>query len=195
MKKLVLLLMATLLLTGCVKQTTTVTINDNASAVVKKDLNLGASVTEGSIQAEIGQRFLDNARKQNPVSLLKSTKDGEVVYTSVVKYDDVIKNDVFANETFFTPVNKSQKTLNCKSDKKRTTCTADFVAKIESEEIKKVLDENGLTYSDLDPYVLVMNLPVVAESHNANFFDLEAKSYIWEIPAGQEIPVKLKFNF
>ena len=39
-----------------------------------------------------------------------------------------------------------------------------------------------------------MKLPNQAKSHNANFFDLEKNTYIWEIPAGGQADVKINFN-
>ena len=60
--------------------------------------------------------------------------------------------------------------------------------------IDKLLKDNGLTYQDLDPYTLVMKLPVQAESHNAKFFDLKNYVYIWEIPLGAPSTVNVKFT-
>ncbi len=193
MKKILLVLMSTLLLTGCVSQTTTVTIDDKASATVEKKFSLGMAYSStDKLSKMVGDKFLEVARTQNPESLMKYQTEKDSGYVAILKTENITKEDIFAKEQFFKPKNK--KNLECKTSKNKTECKADFVVNIASPEIDKLLKDNGLTYQDLDPYTLVMKLPVQAESHNAKFFDLKNYVYIWEIPLGAPSTVNLKFT-
>lgn len=193
MKKILLVLMSTLLLTGCVSQKTTVTIDKDSNAVIEKKFSFGSSMTTANdLAKKAGEGFLASVRAQNPVSLLKYKTEEDAGYIAVIKPGNIADKDIFASEKFFLP--KDKKNLNCKKSKNTTSCTADFVVNIASPELEKVLKDNELSYKDLDPYVLTIKLPVQAEAHNATFFDLENNVYIWEIPAGQPIPVNLKFT-
>ena len=193
MKKILLVLMSTLILTGCVSQTTTVTIDDKASATVEKKFSLGSTYTSADkLSKMVGDQFLEVVRTQNPESLMKYQTEKDSGYVAILKTENITKEDIFTKEQFFKPTNK--KNLECKVSKNKTECKADFVVNIASPEIDKLLKDNGLTYQDLDPYTLVMKLPVQAESHNAKFFDLKNHVYIWEIPLGAPSSVNLKFT-
>ncbi len=194
MKKILLVLMSTLILTGCVSQTTTVTIDDKAGATIEKKFSFGSASTTMStdkLSIAAGDKFLESVRKQNPESLLRYTTETDSGYVAVIKKENITKEDIFASEAFFNPKNK--KNLDCKTSKNHTECKADFTVNFKSEELDKVLAENGLKYEDLAPYTLTIKLPVKAESHNAKFFDLTNNLYTWEIPAGGETPVKFDF--
>ena len=185
--------MSTLILTGCVSQTTTVTIDDKASATVEKKFSLGSTYTAADkLSKMVGDQFLEVVRTQNPESLMKYQTEKDSGYVAILKTENITKEDIFTKEQFFKPTNK--KNLECKVSKNKTECKADFVVNIASPEIDKLLKDNGLTYQDLDPYTLVMKLPVQAESHNAKFFDLKNHVYIWEIPLGAPSSVNLKFT-
>ena len=192
MKKVLLILMSTLILSGCVSQTTTVTIDGKASAVMEKKFSFGSSMMTDSLSKAVGDKFLQSVRTQNPDSLLKYKNSEDMGYIAVIKTENIAKKDIFASEPFFTPKNK--KNLDCKQIKDETQCKANFVVNISSPEIEKTLKENQLTYQDLEPYILTLKLPVKADSHNAKFFDLNNFIYIWEIPAGVETPVNIDFT-
>lgn len=194
MKKILMVLMSTLLLTGCVSQTTTVTIDGSSSATIEKKFSFGAASTTMStdkLSMAAGDKFLESVRKQNPESILRYKTETDSGYVAVIKKENITKEDIFANESFFKAKNK--KNLDCKAAKNRTECSANFVVNIKSPELDKILQENGLKYEELSPYTLTIKLPVKAESHNAKFFDLTNNLYTWEIPAGVETPVKLDF--
>ncbi len=192
MKKVLLILMSTLILSGCVSQTTTVTIDGKASAVMEKKFSFGSPMMTDSLSKAVGDKFLQSVRTQNPDSLLKYKNSEDMGYIAVIKTENIAKKDIFASEPFFTPKNK--KNLDCKQIKDETQCKANFVVNISSPEIEKTLKENQLTYQDLEPYILTLKLPVKADSHNAKFFDLNNFIYIWEIPAGVETPVNIDFT-
>ena len=193
MKKILLVLMSTLLLTGCVSQTTTVTIDDKASATIEKKFSLGSVYTSADkLSKMVGDKFLEIVRTQNPESLMKYQTENDSGYIAILKKENITKEDIFTKEQFFKPTNK--KNLECMKSKKKTKCKADFVVNIASPEIDKLLKDNGLTYQNLPPYTLVMKLPVQAESHNAKFFDLKNCVYIWEIPLGAPSSVNLNFT-
>ena len=194
MKKILMVLMSTLLLTGCVSQTTTVTIDGSSSATIEKKFSFGAASTTMStdkLSMAAGDKFLESVRKQNPESILRYKTETDSGYVAVIKKENITKEDIFANESFFKAKNK--KNFDCKAAKNRTECSANFVVNIKSPELDKILQENGLKYEELSPYTLTIKLPVKAESHNAKFFDLTNNLYTWEIPAGVETPVKLDF--
>ena len=74
MKKILMVLMSTLLLTGCVSQTTTVTIDGSSSATIEKKFSFGAASTTMStdkLSMAAGDKFLESVRKQNPESILR----------------------------------------------------------------------------------------------------------------------------
>lgn len=195
MKKILLVLMSTLILTGCVSQTTTVTIDDKAAATIEKKFSLGTSSTTmgtDKLSLAAGDKFLETVRKQNPESLLRYKTETDSGYVAVIKADNIAKEDIFAKEQFFKPKNK--KNLDCKTSKNKTECKADFIVNIKSPDLDKVLEENGLKYEDLAPYTLTIKLPVKADSQNAKFFDLNNNLYTWEIPAGVETPVNIEFT-
>ena len=188
-KKIAMIMMSTLLLTGCMKQTTTVTINTDASAIIEKKLSTaGSTLTGGSLTQLVEGKFIESIKRQNPTSLLRYNTADDSGIIGIIKVKDVSGNDILASETFFTPKNK--KNLSCT----KTSCVADFTIKIQSEELDKVLADNELSYKDLQPFNFVLNIPTAAETHNATFFDNEKHNYIWEIPAGVEVPVYAKFN-
>lgn len=193
MKKILLVLMSTLVLTGCVSQTTTVTIDDKSSAVMEKKFSFGSVMVADSLSKSVGDKFLEKVRTQNPESLLKYENEKDTGYVAVIKTENITKQDVFAQEQFFKP-ESGKKNLDCKESKGKTVCSANFSVNISSPEIDKTLKDNGLTYQDLSPYVLVMKLPVKADSHNAKFFDNNNFVYTWEIPAGVATPVNIKFS-
>ena len=182
------------LLSGCAQQSTTVTINQNGSAVVEKKLDMGSSISSAyGFSADIEQKFTDSLKRQKPVSVLryKDANSGGIV--GKFNIDSVVTKDIFASEDFF--YSKDKKKLNCVKKHDLTECTGEFYVKIASEELNKFLEENSLTYDSLDPYILTFVLPKQATSHNAKFYDLEKNMYIWEIPAGKEIPISIKFKF
>lgn len=188
-KKLALLIISTLLLTGCMKQTTSVTIQKDASATIEKTLSTAASsMTSSSLTQLVEKKFIESIKKQNPTSLMRYNTGSDAGIVGVIKIKDATVNDILASEAFFTPKEKAN--LTCT----KTACVADFTIKIQSEELDKVLAENGLYYEDLAPFNFILNTPTAAESHNATFFDVEKRSYIWEVPAGVEVPVYAKFN-
>lgn len=193
-RTITLLLLSAVLLCGCVKQSTTVTINNNASAIVEKKLNTASasSLDSSGVIATIEQRFIESVKKQNPVSILryKDGEDGGIV--GVIKYKNIVKEDIFASEAFFTPNGK--KNISCVTRGSETECTVDMNIEIAGADLDKFLEEQGLQYKDLDPFVLTINLPAPAKSHNATLFDNEQCSYIWEVPAGQKVPVNVKFS-
>ena len=104
MKKILLVLMSTLLLTGCVSQTTTVTIDDKASATVEKKFSLGMAYSStDKLSKMVGDKFLEVARTQNPESLMKYQTEKDSGYVAILKTENITKEDIFAKEQFFKP--------------------------------------------------------------------------------------------
>lgn len=184
-----MLMVSTLLLTGCMKQTTTVTIKNDASATIEKKLSTaGSSMTSTSLTQLVEKKFIDALRKQNPTSLMRYNTSDDSGIVGIIKIKDITCRDILASEAFFKP--KDKQNLKCN----KNTCVADFSIKIQSEELDQVLAENELSYKDLAPFNFILNIPTEADAHNATFFDVEKHSYIWEVPAGVEVPVYAKFN-
>ena len=192
-KKILLLVMSAVLLTGCVSQQSTVTIDKKANATIEKKFSYGSTYASDELSKKAAEYFLNGVKAQNPVSLQKYKTDEDMGYIAILKPGNAIDNDVLAIESFFKP-NEGTKNINCQKEKKVVSCKADFNINLKNKDLEKLLDENGLTYDDLEPYVLIMKLPNQAVSHNANFFDLEKNTYVWEIPAGGQADVKINFN-
>ena len=188
-KKIAMILLSTLMLTGCMKQTTTVTINSDSTAIIEKKLSTsGASLGSNGLAQLVEGKFVESVRKQNPVSLLRYETSDDSGIVGVIKTKAGSGNDILASEPFFVANNGMN--LACT----KTFCVADFKILIKSEELEKVLEENHLSYNDLSPFNFVLNTPTVVETHNATFFDNEKHTYIWEVPVGVEVPVYAKFN-
>lgn len=194
MKKIVIALASVLLLTGCVKQSTTVVFNNDNTAIMEKKLNTGDASLMGAsgTMKMIEKKFIDSVKKQNPTSVLRFNNGTDSGIVANIKFNDITKEDVFAKETFFIP--KYKKNVDCKKQFNKTKCVADFNVNISGEQIELILEENQMTYKDLKPFELIIQLPVQAQKHNASFFDLEKNLYIWEIEAGVYTPVNFIYE-
>ena len=195
MKKFILLLLPLMLLvTGCVGQHTTLKINDDFSAVVEKSLITTGVDSLGSsdVIKKLENYFVENLHTQKPESVMRFKDTDKSGIKGTFKVADITKQNVFAADKYIKA--KNDKSIKCTKLRSYTECVISFDVDFRSEELSKVLTEQGVTYADLDPFVLTIELPVEATESNAPFFDKSQQKYIWEIPIGEPNKVYLKFS-
>ena len=202
LKKICLLLGATILLSGCVKIETDLTINKDGSAIVKDRFMMSKQLLAMS-----GQDPFDEAMKEKA----SDGKKVEPYETEEMKGFEATTNiiNLATDKWNITPDNNSIKTNN-KDGKfvsvQRSFLKTVYVIDAEIDATKdaenssgqanqmQAMKASGMDINNIIQFFYTVNTPVKADSNNATKSDDTKFSYTWQFKFGEVNPMKLKFT-
>ena len=204
-KKICLLLCATILLTGCVKIETDVSIHKDGSAVVKERFLLSKQLLsmskEKDLFAESLEKYKDDASVQ-----VKEYSTGDMKGIEATKNIDNLADDKwnsFPDTKNLITQNPDGKFISVKKGVFKDVYTID--AKIDtrfdnnqqmSAKEKQLQDAmlSGLNANEIFSFSYIVRTPVKADSNNATESDDKNYAYTWKIKFNTINEMKLQFT-
>ena len=195
MKKLLMVLCAVLLFSGCMKTETELFINKDGSAVIKNNFLIAEELDNLSEQAF--SKEIDKAKGEKDVKIEKIRKDGMVGTQSTINIKDITKEGTTALPNNFTSLNPDKKLVNVQKGIFKNKYTINLDINMSDAELEQKMAAQQITPEQLDAIfkvAFIAHLPVKADENNAQSANDETFEYRWDMKFSQKTPVKLVYT-
>ena len=195
MKKLLLVLCAALLFSGCMKTETELFIEKDGSAVIKNNFLIAEELDNLSEQAF--SKEIDKMKGEKDVKIEKIRKDGMVGTQATINIKDITKESTLALPNNFKSLNPDNKLVSVKKGFFKNTYTINLEVNMADAELEKRMQAQQIKPEQLDAIFkvsFIVHLPVKANENNAMSANDETFEYKWDMKFSQKTPVKLVYT-
>ena len=190
MKKKILSLMlffiCSILLTGCIKVDTEVTLDKKGHAQIEGKL-LVNDLLSGSLDEEYSE--FEKYSKEKNLEVSKVSENGHVGVKQIYKTDNYNKNDIKLPE-IFEPTNENKRFLTIKHNLFFTKTNIDWIAHFIEVNNKVLTKEDQSLFES----TLKINIPVKATFSNADSRNDMTNSYEWKLEPTKENKIQLEYK-
>ncbi len=195
MKKLLMVLCAALLFSGCMKTETELFIKKDGSAVMKNNFLIAEELDNLSEQAF--SKEIDKMKGEKDVKIEKIRKDGMVGTQATINIKDITQEGTVSLPDNFTSLNPDKKLVSVKKGFFKNVYTINLDVNMSDAELEQKMATQQVTPDQLDAIFkvsFIVHLPVKADENNAMSANDETFEYKWDMKFSQKTPVKLVYT-
>ena len=183
---LMLFLICSILLTGCIKVDTEVTLDKKGNAQIEGKF-LVNEVLSDRVDEEYSE-FEENS-KENNLEVAKVSENGYVGVKQIYKTEDFNKNDIKLPE-IFEPTNGNKRFLTVRHNLFFTKTNIDWIAHFIEINNKVLTKEDQSLFES----TLKINIPVKATFSNADSRNDMTNSYEWKLEPTKDNKIQLEYK-
>ena len=200
-KKIFALMAMTLILCGCIKIETDITINKDGSTIVKDRFMMSKQLLALANQDPLAEKIQEKQAQGKEIIPYETEEMKGFETKTVIKNLATDKWNIITENEAIKTNNPDQKFVSVKKGMLKTTYNidAEFDMTKDSENATDkaqiaAMKASGMDVNNLIQYKYIIHTPTKPDTHNANYANEQSNTYTWDIKFDGVTTMKMKLT-